>query len=198
MPLESFLNFRNSERMIAKIKLPIPIHLHHNPNKRLRVALVPGTEKRTEEKKCCLLESKWKIKYDLLPHMNLRTRYISLLDSSHAYSAATYQHQKMLIWKFFKMVWTIHASTEASVPSWAIHPARFTMLHPRMMDLTPGMIQTLGQLREVRADKIMATRNDQIGMRWKRRAQAHGLLATNGPTRPVLDRAGTTRDTPAE
>jgi len=27
MPLESFLNFRNSERMIAKIKLPIPIHL---------------------------------------------------------------------------------------------------------------------------------------------------------------------------
>jgi len=86
-----------------------------------------------------------------------------LLDSSHAYSATTYPQQKMLIWKFFKMVWTIHASTEDSVPSWAIHPARFTTLQPRMTDLILGIIQTLGQLREVTVDKIMNTINDQIG-----------------------------------
>ena len=58
--------------------------------------------------------------------------------------------------------------------SWAIHPARFTTLHLRMTDLTQGMIQTLGQLREVTADKIMATINDQIGMRWKRRGISPG------------------------
>ena len=89
----------------------------------------------------------------------------------------------MLIWIFFKMVWTIHASTEASVPSWAIHPARFTTLHQRRTDLTPGMIQTLGQLREVSADKIMATINDQIGMRWKRRGISPGP-ACDQPTDP--------------
>jgi len=67
------------------------------------------------------------------------------------------------------MVWTIHASTEAPVPSWAIYPARFTTLHPRMSDLTAGTLQTRGQLREVTADNIIATINDQIGTRWKRR-----------------------------
>jgi len=151
-PLESFLNFRNSGRMIAKIKLQIPIYL-------LDHIIIPMNVR----------ESHW-----FPAHMNLRTRCISLLDSSHAYSAATYPQQKVLIWKFFKMAWTIHASTEASVPSWAIHPARFTTLHPRMTYLTPGMIQTLGQLREVTADMIMATMNDQIRMRWKRRGISPG------------------------
>jgi len=130
MPLESFLNFRNSERMIAKIKLPIPIHL-------LDDIIIPIN----------VQESHW-----FPAHMNLRTRCISMLDSSHAYSAATYPQPKMLICEFLKMVWTIHASTEASVSSWAIHPARVITLHPRMTDLTPGMIQRLGQLREVTAD----------------------------------------------
>ena len=160
MPLESFLNFRTSERMIAKIKLSIPIHLYH--------IIIPIN----------VQESHW-----FPAHMNLRTRCISLLDSSHAYSAATYPQQKMLIWNFFKMVWTIHASTEASIPSWAIHPARFITLHPRMTDLTPGMIQILGQLREVTADKIMATINDQIGTRWNRRGISSGP-ACDQPTDP--------------
>jgi len=139
--------------MIAKIKLPIPIH-------QLDHIIIPIKVR----------ESHW-----FPAHMNLRTRCISQLDSSHAYSAATYPQQKMLIWKFFKMVWTIHASTEASIPSWAIHP--------RMTDLTPGMIQTLGQLREVTADKIMTTINDQIGMRWKQRDISPGP-ACDQPTDP--------------
>jgi len=153
MPLESFLNFRNSERMIAKIKLPIPMHL-------LDHIIIPINVR----------ESHW-----FPAHMNLRTRCISLLDSSHAYSAATYPQQKMLIWKCFKMVWTIHASTEASVPSWAIRPARFTTLHPRMTELTPGMIQTLGP----------RTHPASTGQSWNN--QGHPSRTTSQPReKPVL------------
>jgi len=115
--------------------------------------------------------------------MNLQTRCISLLDSSHAYSATAYPQQKMLIWKFFKMAWTIHASTTAPVPSRVIHPARFTTLHPRMTDLTPGMLQTLGRFREITAENIIATIKDQIGTRWKRRGISPGP-ACDRPTDP--------------
>jgi len=52
-----------------------------------------------------------------------------------------------------------------------------------MTDVSPEMIQTLGQLREVSADKIMATINDQIGMRWKRRGINPGP-ACDQPTDP--------------
>jgi len=65
------------------------------------------------------------------------------------------------------MVWTAHASTDAPVPSWAIHPARFSTLHPRMMELTPEILQTLGRYREITAENIKATINDRIGTRWK-------------------------------
>jgi len=57
------------------------------------------------------------------------------------------------------------------------------MLHTRMSDLTPGMLQTLGQLREVTVDKIMATINDQIGTRWKQRGISPGP-ACDQPTDP--------------
>ena len=83
------------------------------------------------------------------------------------------------------MVWTAHASTDAPVPSWVVHSARFTMLHPRMTELTPGMIQTLGRYREVTAENIMATINDQIGTRWKRRGISL-VLACDQPTDPSV------------
>jgi len=89
----------------------------------------------------------------------------------------------MLIWKNFKMEWTIHASTETSVPCWTIHPARFIALHPRMTVLTPGMVQTLGRHKEVTAKDIMDTINDQIGTRWKQRGTSPGL-AGDQPTDP--------------
>ena len=57
------------------------------------------------------------------------------------------------------------------------------MLHTRMSDLTPGMLQTPGQLREVNVDKIMATINDQIGTRWKQRGISPGP-ACDQPTDP--------------
>jgi len=72
---------------------------------------------------------------------------------------------------------------KAPVPSWAIHAAKFTTLHPRMTDLTPGMLQTLGQHREVTAENIMATINDQIGTRWNRRGISSGP-ACDQPTDP--------------
>jgi len=161
LPMESFSNFRKCERMMAKIKLPIPIHL-------LDHIIIPINVR----------GSHW-----FTAHMNLQTRCISLLDSSQAYSATAYPQQKMLIWKNFKMVWTIRASTEAPVPSWIIHPARFITLNPRMTDLTPGMLQTLGRHKEITSKNITATINDQIGTRWKRRGISPGL-ACDQPTNP--------------
>jgi len=81
------------------------------------------------------------------------------------------------------MAWTTHASTDTPVPSWVVHPARFTSLHPRMTELTPVMIQTVGQYRDVTAENIMATIDDLIGTRWKRRGIAPGPIR-NQPTDP--------------
>ena len=148
MPMESFSNFRKCKRMIAKIKFPIPIHL-----------IIPINVR----------ESHW-----FPVHMNLQTRCISLFDSSRAYSPAAYPQQKMLLWKNFKMAWTAHASADAPVPSWVVHPARFTSLHPRKTELKHVMIQEVGQYRDVTAENIMATIDDQIGTRWKRRGIAPG------------------------
>ena len=136
MPRESFLNLRKYERMIEKITLPTPIHL-------LDHIIIPIN----------IRKSHW-----FPAHINLQT----LLDSSQVYSAAAYPHQRMLIWKFFKMVWTRHANAAAPVPYWTIPPERFIGLHPRLTDLTPGMIQILGQGTKVTTSSIMDTTNDEI------------------------------------
>ena len=67
-----------------------------------------------------------------------------------------------------------HANTAAPGPFWVIHPASLTSLHPRMTDLTPEMLQTLGRFREVTAESIFATINDQIATRWKQRGIGPG------------------------
>ena len=136
MPRESFLNLRNYERMIEKITLPTPIHL-------LDHIIIPINVRK----------SHW-----FPAHINLQTRSISLLDSSQTYSAAAYPQQRMLIWKFFKMVWTTHANAVAPVPYWTIPPERFI-----------GMIQTLGRCKKVTTRSIMDTTNDEIKTRWNRR-----------------------------
>ena len=111
MPRESFLNLRKYERMIEKITLPTPIHL-------LDHIIIP----------IHIRKSHW-----FPAHINLRTRSISLLDSSQVYSAAAYPHQRMLIWKFFRMVWTTHAEAAAPVPYWTIPPERFIGLHHSLL-----------------------------------------------------------------
>jgi len=116
MPRESFLHLRKYERMIEKITLPTPNHL-------LDHIIIPIN----------IRKSHW-----FPAHINLQTRSISLLDSSQVYSVAAYPQQKMLIWKFFKMVWTTHASAVAPVPYWTIPPERFIGLHPRLRAEMPG------------------------------------------------------------
>jgi len=162
MPRESFLNLRKYEQMIEKITLPTPIHL-------LDHVVIPINVR----------ESHW-----FPAHINLRTRSISLLDSSQTYSAAAYPQQRMLIWKFFKMVWTTHANAVAPVPYWTIPSERFIGLQPRLMDLTLEMIQTLGQCKEVTTRSIMDTINDQIRTRWNRRGispELAGIQSTDHP-----------------
>ena len=95
MPKESFLYLRKYERIIEKITFPTPIHL-------LDHIMIP----------IHIHKSHW-----FPAHINLRTRSISLLDSSQIYSVAAYPHQRMLIWKFFRMVWTTHAETYGGSPS---------------------------------------------------------------------------------
>jgi len=117
-------------------------------------------------------------------HINLRTRSISLLDSSQTYSAAAYPQQRMLIWKFFKMVWTTHDNAVAPVPYWTIPPERFIRLHPRLTDLTLEMIQMLGQCKKVTTRSIMHTRKDKIKTRWNRRGispELAGIQSTDPP-----------------
>jgi len=147
VPRESILNLRKYERMIEKITLPTLIHL-------LDHIIFPIN----------IRKSHW-----FPAHINLQTRSISLLDSSQVYSAAAYPQQRMLIWKFFKMVWTTHANTAAPVPYWTIPPERFIGLHPRLTDLTPGMTQILGRGKKVTTRSIMDNTNDEIKTTWNRR-----------------------------
>ena len=94
---------------------------------------------------------------------------MSFLDSSYAYSAADYPRQKMLLWKFYRMAWTAHANADAPAPSWVVHPARITSLHPRLTQLTPVMVQALGKQKDVTVDSITAIVDDRIVANWKRR-----------------------------
>ena len=89
--------------------------------------------------------------------MDVKSRCKSLLDSSHTYSAADYPRQKMLLWKFYKMAWTVHANADAPAPYWVVHPAKITSLHSRLTGLTPVMVQALGKQKDVTVDSITRT-----------------------------------------
>jgi len=82
------------------------------------------------------------------------------------------------------MVWASHASAEAPVPYWTIPPDRFIGLHPRLTDLTPGMVQTLGHCKQVTIKSIVDTTNDHIRTRWNRRGirpELAGIQSTDPP-----------------
>jgi len=81
------------------------------------------------------------------------------------------------------MVWTTHADAAAPVPHWTIPPERFIGLHPRLTDLTPGMIWILAQGTKVTTTTIMDTTNDDIKSRWIRRGISPEL-AGNRPKDP--------------
>jgi len=72
----------------------------------------------------------------------------------------------------------------------------FIGLHPRLTDLTPGMIQILGQGTKVTTSSIMNTTINEIKFvdseRHKPRA---GRKPTQGSARTILDRNRATRDT---
>jgi len=72
MTLESFSNSRNCERMITKIKFPVPSHLLDH--------LIISIHVR---------DSHW-----FPAHMDVKSRCMGFLDSSHAYSAADYHGRK--------------------------------------------------------------------------------------------------------
>jgi len=95
---------------------------------------------------------------------------MSFLDSSHTNSAANFcPGQKMLLWKFYRMAWTVHANADAPAPSWVVHPARITSLHTRLTELTPVMVQALGKQKDVTVDSITRTVDECIVAKWKRR-----------------------------
>jgi len=91
----------------------------------------------------------------------------------------------MLTWKIFRMISTTHADAATPVPYWTIPPERFIGLHPRMTDLTPKMIQTLGQGTKVTTTSIMDTTIDEIKSRWIRRGISPEL-AGNRPKDPPV------------
>jgi len=111
-----------------------------------------------------VLESHW-----FPAHMENKFRRMSFLDSSCAYSAADYPRQKMLVWKFYRVAWKDNAKADAPAPSWVVHPARITWLHPRLTELTPVMVQALGTQKDLTVDSISATVDHRILAKWKRR-----------------------------
>jgi len=174
VPRESFLYLRKYERMIEKITPPTPIHL-------LDHIIIPINVR----------QSHW-----FPAHINLQTRSISLLDSSQVYSVASYPQQKMLIWKFFRMIWTTHVSAETSGPYWAIPPDRFIKLHPRLTNLTPTMTQILRKCPQITVSSIMEITNDHTRTRWNRRGVRPELAGTqatehHGQKWTVLEQTGT-------
>jgi len=92
-----------------------------------------------------------------------------LSDSSQKYSAAAYPLQKMLIWKFYRMVWTTYTVAEAPAPLWTILPERFIDLHPRLTNLTPRMIQTLGQGTTIDTINIVSIITKKMKPSWIQR-----------------------------
>ena len=94
------------------------------------------------------------------------------------------------------MVWTPHANAAAPVPYWTIPPERFIGLHPRLTDLTPGMIQILGRGKKVTTRRIMDTTNDEIKTRWDQRGISQELAGNQskeppGQPRTELEQPGT-------
>ena len=132
--------------MIANITPPTPIYL-------LDHIIIP----------IHIRESHW-----FPAHINLRTHDISLLDSSQNYSAAVYPLQRMLIWKFFRMVCTTHAA-KTPAPLWIIPPERFIDLHPRLTNLTPGMIQALDLGTTEEVNNILSVCTSKMKSSWIQR-----------------------------
>ena len=170
MPRESFLYLRKCERMIEKITPPSPIHL-------LDHIIIPINVR----------QSHW-----FPVHINLQTRSISLLDSSQAYSKASYPQQKMLIWKFFRMIWTTHVSGETPGPYWAIPPDRFIKLNPRLTNLTLTMTQILRKCPQI----ITEITNIHTKTRWNRRgirleSAGSQVADKQGQKWTVLEQSGT-------
>jgi len=75
MTLESLSSSRKCERMIAKIKFPVPIYL-------LDHLIVP----------IHVRDSHW-----FPAHMDVKSRCMSFLDPSHAYSSADYHAENILV-----------------------------------------------------------------------------------------------------
>ena len=108
-------------------------------------------------------------------HINLRTHVVSLLDSSQDYSAAAYPLQRMLIWKFIRMVWAKHAAT-APAPLWIIPPAGLIDLHPRLINLPSSVIKLLGQGTTQEKIDIMNISTHELKANWTQRGISPALL----------------------
>jgi len=75
----------------------------------------------------------------------------------------------MLLWKFYRMAWTVHANTDAPATSSVIDPTRITSLHTRQIGLTPATAQALEREKDLTVDNIADTVDCHIVEKWKRR-----------------------------
>ena len=110
-------------------------------------------------------------------HINLRTHVVSLLDSSQEYSVAVYPLQRMLIWKFIRMVWAQHAAT-APAPLWIIPPEGLIDLHPRLINLPSSVIKLLGQGTTQEKIDIMNISTHELKANWTQRGISPALLGS--------------------
>jgi len=65
--------------------------------------------------------------------------------------------QQMLLWKFYRVAWTVHANANVPATSSVVNPTRITSLHTRQIGLTPATAQALEREKDETVDSIADT-----------------------------------------
>ena len=111
---------RRCVQLVRKVKFPVPIHLLDN-------LIIPVN--------AC--NDHW-----FPAHLNVAKRQLRFLDSSKNYSAREYTGKEMLMWKFYRLAWMVHAYTE-DPPTWAINPEEVRSPQGLLTTITLEMKQNL-------------------------------------------------------
>ena len=99
--------------------------------------------------------------------------------------------QKMLLWKLYRMAWTVHANADAPAPSWVVHPARNV---PAPTTDRTHTSNGAGSQTAERRDRRHHNYNSRWSHRCEMEAERHVPMGGWGPIfwsiLPKLDRTG--------
>ena len=141
--MEGFEASRRCVLLVRKVKFPVPIHLLDN-------LIIPVN----------VCEDHW-----FPAHLNVAKRQLRFLDSCKNHSASGYTRQEMLMWKFYRLAWTVHAHTE-DPPTWAINPEEVRSPQGLLTGITLEMKQKLQMQQNPTVDDIVKVKGKCTVERW--------------------------------